>query len=740
MPETKHTFCRICETLCGFEAEIENGQIIGLKPDKKHVSTKGYSCIKGRRQHEIYNSPDRLLYPLKKVNGRHVRISWEQAISEIGQKVKTISKDFSKDAISMYIGTAAGFGVLHPAFAQGFMEGIGSDSMFSSATQDCSNKFAVARHMYGFPFTQPFPDLSNTECLIIVGSNLVISQFSFLQAPDPIKQIKDIKSRGGRVIVIDPRKTETAKVAGEHIFIRPGTDVYFYLSFLHEVRLQNGINRDRVQEFMTGLDEVLEIADNWPAEKTADVTGISAETLKQLVNTYLQANGASLYCSTGVNMGGEGALAFWIQEVINAITGNLDRKGGTLVGRGIMDFLKFGVKKGLLMKEVKSRVGGFGTVNDAFPGGILADEILTPGNRQIKALFVSGGNPLITMSDSEKLKKAFQKLDLLVCLDILLNETCSEADYVLPCTDPFQRPDLPFVFPLMLGMQVKPYLQATEAVVPPRGEQRDEASIYIELAKASGFPLWGSRIGQLFFEGLMQFNKLENGQACIPQKMMLNVLLKLCKQPGFKKLMKNPHGLLTKDHTENDFLGKRVYTRGKKVDLAPERFVDAMPRLTNSLETEVSDKTTYKLIIKRSVRTHNSWTHNTQSMIKGTGNTNFAYLHPSDAAELKLKDGELADISTAWGSIRIPVKYSDLLMPGSIAIPHGWGHQHAKGLKTANRTKGVNVNILAGSGTKNIDPLSGMSKLTAIEVSVEPAKGPLANTWSGLPDEDGLKL
>ena len=165
-------------------------------------------------------------------------------------------------------------------------------------------------------------------------------------------------------------------------------------------------------------------------------------------------------------MGGEGTLAFWIQEVINAITGNLDTKGGTLVGQGIFDFLKFGVKNGLLMKDLKSRVGGFNTVNDAFPGGILADEILAPGKQQIRALFVSGGNPLITMADSEKLKKAFNQLDLLVCLDIFLNETCSEADYVLPCTDPFQRPDLPFVFPLMLGLQIKPYLQATEAVVP----------------------------------------------------------------------------------------------------------------------------------------------------------------------------------------------------------------------------------------------------------------------------------
>lgn len=732
MSETKHSFCRICESLCSFEIEVENNRILNIKADENHVATKGYSCIKGRHQFELYQSPDRLKYPLKKVDGKHVRISWEQALSEIGHKVKGITHEYSRDSIAMYVGTAAGFGVLHPAFAQGFIEGLGSNNMFASATQDCSNKFAAARHMYGFPFTQPFPDVNNTECLIIVGSNIVVSQWSFLQVPHPVKKIQEIKARGGRVIVIDPRKNETAKVAEEHIYIQPGSDIFFYLSFLNEVQLQEGIAWERVQEYMSGIEEVLDLAKEWPAEKTASVTGIDALALKGLVKTYVKANGAALYCSTGVNMGGEGTLAFWIQEVINAVTGNLDRKGGTLVGRGIMDFLKFGVKNGILMKDLKSRVGGFGTVNDAFPGGILADEILTEGKEQIKALFVTGGNPLNTMADSEKLKKAFNKLDLLVCLDIFLNETASEADYVLPCTDPFQRPDLPFIFPLMLGLQAKPYLQATDVIIPPQGEQRDEASIYIELAKASGFPLWGSKVGQKFFEGLMKFNRLENGQRSIPQKSMLNILLKLCRQPGFKKLLKNPQGLLRPDHEENDFLGKRVHTKNQKVDLAPTVLMAATARLQDLFEAESRAEKSYKLINKRSVRTHNSWTHNTERMISGTGHSNHLYLHPQDAQDLKLEEGQMADVSSKHASIRVPVKIIDGLLPGTVAIPHGWGQQHALGLNVANKTKGVNVNILAGSGEDYIDPLSGMSRLSAMEVSIQAAQEPQAHTWSGL--------
>ena len=265
----------------------------------------------------------------------------------------------------------------------------------------------------------------------------------------------------------------------------------------------------------------------------------------------------------------------------------------------------------------------------------------------------------------------------------------------------------------------------------PIEEQRDEASIYIELAKASGFPLWGSTMAQKFFEGLMKFNKLENGQPSIPQKSILNLLLKICRQPGYKKLIKNPHGLLIADHQENSFLAKRVYTADKKVNLAPEIFLKASSELNDLFEKKSSKSNSFKLIIKRTVRTHNSWTHNTHRMIRGTDNTNYAYMNPKDAKKLKLKNGDLADVSNEFGSIRLPIKCMDDLLPGAVAIPHGWGHQHAKGLSVANKTKGVNVNILAGSGVNDIDPLSGMSKLTAIEVKIEKAKGEQAGSWSG---------
>ncbi len=469
MAETHHTFCRICESLCGLEVTVDDGRISKIRPDDDHVATGGFACVKGLKQHQLYASPDRLLYPERRVGDRCERVSWGEAQGEIGAKVRQLIDRHGPDSIAMYVGTAAGFSVLHPVFAQGFMDGFGSTSMYASATQDCANKFAAAREIYGFPFTQPFPDVDRTECLIIVGANPVVSKWSFLQVADPTKRLREIAERGGRVVVVDPRRTETARVATDHVFIRPDTDVFFYLAFLHELLATGGVDRARVAEHMTGLAEVEALVAAWTPERAAEVTQIPAETLRELVAAYRSADGAALYSSTGVNMGTNGVLAFWIQEVINAVSGNLDRRGGTLVGEGIIDFARFGVRTGTLMADDRSRIGDFRKVNDAYPGGVLADEILTPGPGQVQALFVTGGNPLITMADAGRLREAFEQLELLVTLDIFRNETASLAHYVLPATDPFQRPDLPFIFPLMLGLQSRPYLQATGPSSSPTG-------------------------------------------------------------------------------------------------------------------------------------------------------------------------------------------------------------------------------------------------------------------------------
>ena len=735
---THTTFCRICESLCGLEVDVKDQRITEIRPDKEHVATRGFACVKGIKQRKLYDSPDRLTQPMKRAGDKHVPVSWDEALSDIGAKVRSIRERFDPRSIAMYVGTAAGFSILHPIFAQAFMQGLGSGSLYSTATQDCANKFAAATHIYGFPFTQPFPDIDRTQCLVIVGANPAISKWSFLQVANPVARLREMQDRGAKVITVDPRRTETAKVSSAHHFIRPNTDLFFYLSFLHEVLSRDAVDHKLVSEHTTGFSELWSIAAPWPAERTAEVTGIEPVVLRGIVDDYLGAHGAALYSSTGVNMGTSGAAAFWLQEVINCITGNLDRPGGTLVGQGVFDFPKFGVKNGLLVGEGRSRVGDLPKVNDAYAGGVLADEILTPGPGQMRALFVTGGNPLLTMPNSERLSAAFEELELLVCVDIFLNETASQAHYVLPATSPFQRPDLPFLFPLFLGLQSRPYLQATRAVVPPEGEQRDESTIYLDLARACGSNLWGSAVAQRAFEAMRTIHRwrTRDRQAGLPQELILDLLLRATRQPSFRKLLDRPHGWTVYPRRARSFLGERVVTEDHRVHLAPAALVESVGTAEAKFEREKSIAGKLKLITKRAVTTHNSWTHNAEEFVRGRRTTNYLYMHSEDADALGLGEGDLADVSTQTATVRIPVAILDDLMPGVVALPHGWGHQKARGLSVAGRTTGVNVNLLAADGPDALDPVSGMAHLTGFVVDVAPAAGPLdPSSWSGIAAE-----
>jgi anaerobic selenocysteine-containing dehydrogenase len=350
-------------------------------------------------------------------------------------------------------------------------------------------------------------------------------------------------------------------------------------------------------------------------------------------------------------------------------------------------------------------------------------------------LFVTGGNPLLTMPNGGRLREAFEALELLVVLDVLPGETASLAHYVLPCTSPFQRPDLLFIFPLMLGLQSKPYLQATRSVVPPEGEQRDEATIYLDLARACNAPLFGSRLAQRALElaKAVHTRRHPKAQPAIPQEALLSLLLRATGQGGFKKLLAHPHGRLRPAHAQQDFLGARVTTPDGKVQLAAPPLLDAARGLDAAFERERARDGQLRLISKRHVKTHNSWTHNHEEFVTGEGGTNYLYVHPDDAARIGVADGDLADVTSATATLRVPVQLLPDLMPGAVALPHGWGHQMAKGLSVASRTRGVNVNLLAADGPDALERVSGMAHLTGIPVEVRPAAGPQDPTsWSGI--------
>jgi anaerobic selenocysteine-containing dehydrogenase len=719
---TQHTFCRICEATCGLRATIEGDRIVALQPDDHHVVTKGYACIKGLRYHEIHHSPDRLRAPLKRVGDRFEEISWQQALSEIGDKVRQLVRDHGGDSVSAYLGNPISFSLLPPILISAFLQGLGSRNLFQTGSQDCNNKFAAAQRLYGFPFIQPFPDIDRTECLIMIGSNPAVSRASFMQLPDPIRRLRAIEERGGKVFLVNPRRTETAKQLGTQVFIRPDTDVYFLLSFLHQVLERGAIDQSRVASYMKNFDSLREVARPWPPNRTAPVTGISPDSLRAMVDAYLAADGAALFSSTGVNQGSHGTLAFWIQESINAITGNLDRRGGTLVGHGyVKDFPRLARKGGHTMRHDRSRVGALPSVADTFPAGLMADEILTPGEGQVRALFCLAGNPLLTVPNSNgKLERAFEALELLVVIDIFRNETANHAHYILPGTSAFQRADLPFVFQSLMGVQPIPYVQYTDPLVPPEGEQRDETMILLELARACGSQLFGSRLVGGFLGAWAGLGKLPwiGGRVELTPERLLGLMARGFRVGSLRKLRKEPHGRLLAPHEAGDFLGARVVTDDGLVNLAPADLIEAANALEPELAQELKRVGELRLISKREPLSHNSWLHNDARFVSGKRSTNYLYMHPADAELRGLQSGMMVEVRSSAGAIRLPVQLTEDMMPGAVALPHGWGHQDADGLSVASRTTGANVNWLAADGPESLERFSGMAQLNGIPVQV----------------------
>ncbi|MFW6050099.1 MAG: molybdopterin-containing oxidoreductase family protein [Myxococcota bacterium] len=713
--ETRTTFCRICEACCGLEVDVDAGRVRGIRPDPHHVVSRGYACVKGIRYRELHESPDRLRAPLERVGNRFEPVSWERALSEIGRRVRAIRDAHHPDAVACYFGNPAAFSTTHPIFMNAFVQGVGTANVFSAGSQDCNNKFAVAHRMYGSAALQPVPDVDRTDCLIFLGSNPAVSHSSIMSFPRPVERLRAVERRGGRVFFVDPRRTESARLVGEHVFIRPDTDVFFLFAFLNEVLSREAVATGRVARHMRGLDRLREVARDWSPERAAEATGVPADRLRSMVDAHLEATergrGAALYCSTGVNQGRHGSLAYWALNAINAVTGNLDREGGLVVPRGLVDIPRMMKRAGVGEGGRRSRIGGHEAVLDTMPAAVLPDEILTPGERRIRALFVTAGNPVLSCADEPRMREALSQLDLLVCIDMFRNETGNLAHFVLPAASFLERPDLPLA---SNGFAVTPYVQLTEPVVPPDGDQREEWWIFAQLARACGVPAFGSRAAS----GMLALG-LRLG---LDGRTLLRMMVAASRQVRWRDLRASPHGVLLDPNRGGDFLGKRVLTKDGKVDLAPEDLVREGPAiLERAFAEERAPTRRLKVISKREKHSHNSWMHNAPSLVSGKRSTNYVYVHPDDAAAHALHEGDVARVRTEHAAIELPVRLTDDLMPGTIALPHGWGHAGADGLQVARAAAGANVNRLVASGPDTVERFAGMTHLTGIPATLEPA-------------------
>ncbi len=718
------TFCRICEPLCGLIATVEDGRLLQIRPDKEHPLSRGNACPKGIAFAEVQNDPDRVLYPLRRrPDGEFERVSWDEALDDIGTRLKAIRRERGRDSFGWYFGNPAAFSYSHTMWLLGFAIGAGMKHLYSAGSQDVNNRLVANHLLYGSLATQAIPDLDRTDFLLMVGANPIVSHGSLITTPRIRETLRGITDRGGRIVVVDPRRSETARLF-EHRPIRPDGDAWMLASMLQVIFAERLEDAAVIAQQSTGVEELRRLVAGYTPERTEETTGIPAAELRSLARDLAGARCAAVYGRTGTCLGRHGTLVSFLLDALGVVTGNLDREGGMVFGESPFVGPEIAQSLGLIgYDKRRSRVGDFPDVLGSFPAAVMAQEILTPGEGQLRALFTSAGNPALSVPNGRELEKALGQLDLFVSIDLYVNDTNRLADYVLPATTFLERDDAPLPF---AALMTTPFLQYTEPALAPYGEAREEWQIIEEIAKRIGVvpfvPAPVNRIGGALSRvrrGLpARIAGAANPQALLDLALRLGPLGdKFGLRRGglnLKKLKAHPHGIVLKKHVEAGVLGKVVRHKGKKVQLAPPEILAEFASL--GLRDDDPDYP-LRLIGLRELQSHNSWMHNAASLRRGK-RSHTARINEADATAAGLANGDTCRVSTTHGFVELPAFVTDEVGPGTVAIPHGWGHNG--GWQIANAAGGVNVNEMLSTDIDDVERLAGMAHLNGVPVRIEP--------------------
>jgi anaerobic selenocysteine-containing dehydrogenase len=714
--EERITYCRICEPLCGLRVTVEDGRVSKIRPDPDHPLSQGFACPKGIAMADVQNDPDRVLHPLRRRGGRLERVSWGEALEEIGSRLRGVIDEHGGGALGWYMGNPGAFSYSHPLWVKGLLDAVGSPHWYTASSQDVSNRFAASAFLYGSPFLLPIPDLARTDMLLIVGANPLVSHGSVMSAPRVKDQLHAITERGGRVVVVDPRRSETAR-AFEHLAVNPDSDAWLLLSLLDVIFSEGLADAGAIERQASGADALRALAAEHPPEATEERTGVPATRTRQLARDLAAAQRAAVYGRTGSCLGRNGTLVAYLLDALNVVTGNLDRDGGAMFGNPPIAFDEVADHIGAgTYGKVRSRIGGFPEVLGALPAALMAKEMTTPGDGQIRALFVSAGNPVLSVPNGDELEAAMRDLDLFVSIDLYVTETNREADFVLPATTFLERDDFPLPF---LPLFTTPFVQWTDPVVEPAGEARQEWEVIEQIAERIGVVPSSSRLGRLLGRVGLKLS---------PER-LVDLLLRTGSRGDWfglrrgglslKRLREQPSGVTLADHLEAGVLPSKVRHRDKLVRLdAPEILEDA-ERLAS--RDGADPEFPLRLIGLRELRSHNSWMHNARLLMRG-GRVHAARVNPEDAAAHGIEDGKPCRIASAHGAIELPAMVTDEIVAGTVAVPHGWGHQ-AGGWSVAREAGGANVNLLASSDPADLERLAGMAHLNGISIRIEPARG-----------------
>ena len=742
--ETITRSCPICEACCGLELEVDRSarKILSVRGDDNDPRSKGYVCPKATAVKGLYEDPERLTKPIRKTETGWEEISWEEAYRYAGERIAAVREAHGKDSIATYIGNPIGHCASGMLAVPMYLQAMDSERLFSAATMDQQPKNLTSSLMFGDMWAISIPDIQRTQYMLSLGGNQLVSQGSLMSAPNAKKEIADLQERGGKLVVMDPRRTETAGAADEHHFIVPGSDAFFLFALVNVLFDEGLTDLGRLADFTDGTERVRELAEGFSPEAVADVTGVSADVTRQIARDFAAADRAVCYGRIGTCTQEFGTLASWLVDVVNVLTGNLDREGGSMFTRPATGqserFLWDGSDVNL--GRWKSRVRGLPEYEGQLPVATFAEELeeASAGEDRARALVTICGNPVLSSPNGARLAAAMDEVDFMVSIDIYLNETTRHADLILPTTVQMEHSNYDFLF---AGTAVRNFARYSPRIFEPAEGLPDLGDVLIDLA-ASAAGTEGSVLDMMLFEGMLATF------IGVPETPCADVSIddarsKLGTERGIERLLDvmirtGPFGDAFDDDSDGLNLDK-LRAAEHAVDLGaleprlPEMIRKDHGRL--KLVHEILEKDIERLhasmderrnadrlvlIGRRQLRNMNSWLHNLPNLAKGPERCTLL-VNPEDAERLGLSQGGAAKISARAGSVTAPVVLSDEMMPGVVSLPHGYGHS-ARNTKISvanEKQPGVNANQLLDEFS--LDVPSGTSVANGIVVQVAPA-------------------
>ncbi len=694
--------CNLCEALCGIAVEVEDGRIASIRGDAEDAFSRGHVCPKAVALKDVHEDPDRLRRPLRREGTSWHEVSWDEALDEAARRLVEIQGAHGRNAVALYQGnpTVHNYGAL--LFSQVLVKTLRTRSLYSATSVDQLPHMLASLLMFGHQLMFPVPDLDRTDFFLMLGANPLASNGSLMTAPGVERRLKELRARGGRLVVVDPRRTETAAIADRHLAIRPGSDALLLLALLQVIHAEGRVAPGRLAAFTDGLDDVAGLVADFTPESVSAATGLEAGSIRELACDFAAAPRAIAYGRVGVSTQAFGGLCAWLINVLNVVTGRLDAVGGAMFTRPAVDLLDFADRIGQRghFDKGRSRVRGLPEFGGEWPVATLAEEIETPGAGQVRALVTSSGNPVLSAPNGARLDRALRGLDFMVSIDIYLNETTRHAHLILPPRFGLEQDQYDLVFHTLAVRNTARYARALFPADPgARSDWEILGGLAHRVARGRG----------------IKARVLAGAMSRLEPRGLLGLLLRF-----------GPHRLRLRDLEAavhgvdlgplEPCLPQRLYTPGRRIALAPQRLVADVARLRATLDAAPPQ---LQLIGRRELRSNNSWMHNSERLVKGPERCTLM-MHPQDAASRGLVAGQAVRLRSRAGEVVAPLDVTDAMRPGVVCLPHGWGHGHADTrLGVARKRPGVSLNDVTDDGA--VDALSGTAVLNGVAVEVSPA-------------------